>query len=385
MRGLFKFFDIRVLFLFVLWINILFITAFIAPLIIADFGAKFPYFRETLMSSGLHHYIWQFGNFDGVHYLRIARDGYSYQYTQAFFPLYPILIRAVSYITQNYLLSAVLISNISFFLALVIFFQLVKENYNQKTALWACAFLLAFPTSFYFASVYTEGLFTLMVVSSFYLLNKGRPWLASLIGAFSSATKLIGVFLAIAFFFERKIDSSGLKAGVLSSSLGIKSKIPYLTIPLGLIFYSIYLKIRFDNPLYFLTSQSNFGQERLNHGIVLLPQVIYRYIKIILTTDGSHLIIPAFELVSTLGAFAILLIGAGRIKREWLVFSLIAVILPTLTGTLVSMPRYILAAFPIFIILGMIKSSLMKIIILLFFGAGLLFATLFFTRGYWIA
>lgn len=369
MRALFKFFDIRVLFLFVLWIDILFITAFISPLIIPDFGAKFPYFRETLMSSGLPHFIWQFGNFDGVHYLRIARDGYSHQYTQAFFPFYPILIRAVSYITQNHLLSAVLISSISFFLALVIFFHLVKENYNQKTALWACAFFLAFPTSFYFAAVYTEGLFTLMVVSSFYLLNKGRPWLASFIGAFSSATKLIGVFLAIAFFIERKIES----------------KIPYLVIPLGFILYSIYLKIRFDNPLYFLTSQSNFGQERLNNGIVLLPQVVYRYIKIILTTDGADLMISLFELMLTLGALIILLIGAGRIKREWLVFSLIAVILPTLTGTLVSMPRYILAAFPIFIILGTIKSLFIKITILICFVIGLLFATLFFTRGYWIA
>ena len=49
-------------------------------------------------------------NFDGMHYLSIAQDGYR-QYQQAFFPLLQILIRGLEKIVGNYLLAGMLIAN----------------------------------------------------------------------------------------------------------------------------------------------------------------------------------------------------------------------------------------------------------------------------------
>src|SRR4030067_2096994 len=96
----------KVFFAFIIWRIALFGIAFLSPSIIPHFGARFPYFQERLIASGLPHLIWSFGNFDGVHYLGIAKDGYAYQFTQVFFPMYPVLIRLVSYITLgNFLLS----------------------------------------------------------------------------------------------------------------------------------------------------------------------------------------------------------------------------------------------------------------------------------------
>jgi len=57
---------------------------------------RFPYVDEVLKNSDLPAWMHQFGNFDGVHYVRIASAGYEYQFTQAFFPLYPLLIKIVS-------------------------------------------------------------------------------------------------------------------------------------------------------------------------------------------------------------------------------------------------------------------------------------------------
>jgi len=355
--------------LFAIWRYTLFLFAFFAKMLLPQFGARFPYVG-VLEESGLPYWIWSFGNFDGVHYLRIAQDGYAYQFTQAFFPLYPILIKLVSYITLgNFLVAALLISNITFFVGLLLFYKLIKKNYDEKIAFWSCIFLLTFPTSFYFGSVYTEGVFFLMIIAAFYFIEEKKILLASIIGSFASATRLVGIFLAPSLI--KKLDN--------------KSLIPLLIIPLGLFAYMIYLKIEFNNPFYFLTAQSIWGQERSTTGIVLLPQVFWRYIKILATTSGLPLLNASFELVSSVFAIVILILANKKVKREWLIFSWLAVLTPTLTGTLASMPRYILIAFPIFIVLTNIKSTLIKIgIIVLFLTLQVILVSLF-TRGYWVA
>src|SRR3990167_5245499 len=327
--------------IFFVWRIFLFFTAYLARNIIPTFGNRFPYVG-ILEESGLPNWLWSFGNFDGVHYPRIAQDGYAYQFTQAFFPLYPILIKLVSYITLgNFLVAALLISNIAFFVGLLLFFKLIKKIYDERIAFWSTLFLLAFPTSFYFGAAYTEGVFFLMIVATFYLLEEKKILLASIIGSFTSATRLVGVFLAPALI--KKMD--------------LKALISLLIVPAGLILYMIYLKIEFNNPFYFLTAQSIWGQERSTTGIILLPQVFWRYIKILSTTSGLPLLNASFEFVSTVFAIVVLILANKKVKREWLIFSWLAVLTPTLTGTLVSMPRYILIAFPIFIVLTNIKSA----------------------------
>ncbi len=43
-----------------------------------------------------------FSNWDGGHFIGIAKNGYSEKFQYAFFPLYPLLIRTISQITHNY-------------------------------------------------------------------------------------------------------------------------------------------------------------------------------------------------------------------------------------------------------------------------------------------
>ena len=359
----------KIILIFLIWRIALFAVAYISNSLITTFGNRFPYVG-ILEESGLPYWLWSFGNFDGVHYLRIAQDGYAYQYTQAFFPLYPILIKLGSYLTFGaYLISALLISNIAFLAGLIIFYKLVKKNYNEKIAFWSCIFLLTFPTSFYFGSVYTEGVFFLMIIAAFYFLEEKKILLASIIGSFASATRLVGIFLALSLI--KKLD--------------IKSLIPLLIIPLGLFVYMIYLIIEFNNPFYFLTAQSIWGQERSTTGIILLPQVFWRYIKILTTTSGLPLLNASFELVSTVFAIVVLILANKKVKREWLIFSWLAVLTPTLTGTLSSMPRYILIAFPIYIVLASIRSTRLKVLLVILSLVILSLLTVLFTRGYWVA
>ncbi len=369
MRKLLKNEYFQILGLFIAWRTALFIVAYIAPSFISTFGAKFPYYNERLIPSNLPFFIWSFGNFDGVHYLGIAKDGYAYQFTQAFFPLYPISIKILSTLTGlNLVVSALLLSNAAFLVGLFAFYALVKKYFTRQTAFWSCIFLLTFPTSFYFGSIYTESLFFLLVILSFYLYERGVILPALIIGFFASLTRLVGVFLSITVHNFKK-----------------PSLYPILIIPLGLVAYMLYLKVKFNNALYFLTSQSAFGQQRSTTEIVLLPQVMYRWIKQIATTSGLTLFNAIFELTTLLIVLALLVVAWKRVNRQWVIFSLLAVLTPTLTGSLASMPRYVLIAFPIFIVLAQIQSNYIKILITIIFIALLAISTTFFTRGYWIA
>lgn len=353
---------------FLTWRLILLWATAIAPIIISDFHQSFPYLNEAILSWGLPNIIWPFANFDGVHYVRLARDGYIHQFTQAFFPLYPILINLLSKLTFGSLIIAgIVISNTSFLVSIFVFYKLLLRYFNEKIAYWSCLFLIFFPTSFFFAAVYTESLFFLLLVSSFYFTSQKKYLIASVFGAFASATKLVGVLLAIALVKKRNI-------------------LPLLIIPLGLIIYMIFLKIKINDPLAFISSQGAFGQNRSTGHLILLPQVFYRYLKILITAHGTSLFNAILELISIIGVIIALLVAFyKKMPRDWLIFSTLSVLLPTLTGTFISMPRYILVVFPIFIVLASIKQTWIKITILSGFITLLLLLTVMFTRGYWVA
>lgn len=366
---LFKNRYVAITFVFILWRSFLFLVASIAPYFIENFADKFPY-KSILAGFNLPYYIWTFANFDGVHYLRIAQDGYEQKFTQVFFPLYPILIRVFSYLTfGNMLIAALAVANIAFLGALMIFYRMISQIYNQKTAIWSVIFLLAFPTSFYFGSAYSESLFFFLIVSYFYLIYRKRIVWASLLGAFASATRLIGIFLVV----------------TLKPKLRISYILPMAFIPIGILSYIVYLTLMFKQPFYFISAQQVFGQERSTQGIVLLPQVFWRYFKILTTTEGAPFLNASFELISAIFALVMLVLAYKKVKSVWLIFSVAAVILPTLSGTLVSMPRYILVAFPIFVVLAKINSAIIKITIFSVFFILLIILTSLFTRGYWIA
>jgi len=112
----------RTLIISLLFIVLHIVFAYFIPQFIS-FGT-FPYL-DDLIKSGFPPYIYSFANFDGAQYLKIAQSGYL-PLTQAFFPLYPILIRAFSlWGLFSSLLSGLIISYLSFFGMLLI--PLVNE------------------------------------------------------------------------------------------------------------------------------------------------------------------------------------------------------------------------------------------------------------------
>ncbi len=372
-----------IILLFLTWRLMLFVLAYAGPAIIKEWGNRFPYVEEQLISTKLPYWIWSWGNFDGVHYLNIAKNSYSHYYTQAFFPLYPLVVRLAAKICfSNYLLAAILVSNLSFLLSLFVFRKLLFLDYpDHKLFFWIVIFLLAFPTSFYFGGVYTESLFLLFILMTLYLARQKKWFTASFFGMLASATRLIGIFIFFAFLVEYFLENKKPKKT-------IKSLFVLMLSPFGLIAYMVYLYFKFQDPLLFWHVQPGFGAQRAGSGLNLPFQVIVRYFKIFLTVDYHQLVFwnAAFELVSFVLAALLLIKGhLKKIRLSYLIFGWLSLITPTLTGTFSSMPRYILVIFPLFIVLGLSKNDLIKILWLFFSLIMLIIAVLFFTRGYWVA
>jgi len=368
--------------IFIFWRITLFIFAWVGIKLL-PFKFSFPYVEETLKPYG-STLFWSWANFDGVHYLGIAQKGYFAQYTQAFFPLYPLIVRWLNSIFGNFLFTGLLVSHLCFLGALFFLYKLLMLDYKEKIVRKAIIFLVFFPTSFFFGSFYTESLFLLLTLGSFYFARQKQWFYAGFFGLFASLTRLIGVLLLPALLWEwyEYVKKKRISFRNYFSLL-------FLILPcIGLGIYMDYLQKNFSDSLYFLHAQPAFGASRSADKIVLLYQVFYRYIRMIFISSKDTFLYFTInlEFLSAL-IFLILLIMAFKknIRTSYIIFSSLAYILPTLTGTFSSMPRYVLVLFPCFIVLGLIKSRFKRIFLFLLQLLLLFISTLLFTRGYWIA
>lgn len=307
-------------------------------------------------------------NFDGAHYTSIAKDGYGV-YQTAFFPLYPILIRILSSITKVPLeYTAILISHIAFLIGLFLFWKYLEK---ARGRVWTIVFLLAYPASFFFAAGYSESIFFALAAGALLAIKRKYWILAACLIGLASATRLVGIFLIIPFVFAARRRSWS-----------------FVIAPMGLFAYMLYLWRSVGDPLAFFHVQAAFGAGRSGGELIFLPQVLWRYLRMFTTVSTGELLyhVAVLEISSfVLGMILLVVAWKKRYDPSILLYSACVLVLPTLTGTLSSMPRYLLAAFPLFGVLGEIKSAGWKIMLLIVFFAILIYATTGFLQGYFIS
>lgn len=355
---------------FVIWRVSLFLFLFIAL-------KQLP-LQRNFLGGGMANYIsnpflWSWLNFDGEHFLSIAQIGYQ-NLTYFFFPLYPLTISLMGTIFGKgvYSLAVIglLVSNISFLGALFGFWHLVRLDYSVKIAKLAILFLLAFPTSFFFASYYSESLFLLLVVWSFYFARKEKWRKSVILGIASTVTRVVG-FAAFLSLLPEFLN---------------KKRFEVFLIPAGLGIYMLYLWKVTGDPFNFINTVGIFGPQRSSE-IVLLPQVFYRYVFKILPNTGWNLL-PFFEL-SVASVFTILTIAAfKKLRLSYAIYLLVGFVIPTLSGSFSSLPRYVLVLFPAFILVSNYLVKLPRALLFFIFSIlilGLAISTMLFTRGFWIS
>ncbi len=401
--------------LFILWRLFDFLIIFFSQKIIPYLGF-FPY-GDQLLKFDLPSWIYALANFDGLHYLSIARDGYA-QYEQAFFPLYPILIKFLTpFFSNNQLITGLAISNASFFLGLIILSKYLKLIFPKDRGpnILTVIALLLFPTSFFFGAVYTEGLFFLFLITTLYFLKKDNYLFAGLFAFFASLTRLVGVFLIIPIFFHLiqrmaprlRGDDNNRTMKQLKNVFILNTRYLILAVSplIGLGIYCLYLYQTTGDPLFFVTSQPIFGANRSSN-LILLPQVYWRYFKIFITAaHDPRFYVSIVEFLIFNFVFVVLILDlfknlgiknwklARNLKFEIKnydllslnIFSLSNIILPTLTGTLSSIPRYSLFSISFFIYIAQRKNNFVKYFILFTFLFLHILLLGYFTQGYFIS
>jgi len=156
---------------------------------------------DHLMSRRLHPILYSllgvWERFDTLWYIEIARHGYDKPMATVFYPLYPILIRAVSVLTRSELAAAPLISTgATFFLfwgALRLFdLDGTSPASTRAILLWA-----VWPASFVFFAGYPDSLVCALIVWSLVLARSGRWLPASALGLLAGLTKAMGCLAAV--------------------------------------------------------------------------------------------------------------------------------------------------------------------------------------------
>jgi hypothetical protein len=324
------------------WLVVLTLFSFFVALRYQYFFT-YPRFQKLIRLGLENRFIWSWGGFDGVHYLDIAASGYATGLTEAFFPLFPLILSFFKW-TGNLLISGLILNRFLSLIVVYLFYKLARLDYSKLVARKSLLLLFLFPTSFFLISLYNESLFLILILSSFLLARKQKWFSASLLAGLASATRLVGIFMFPALLFElyqqKKLKPRYIL--IISASL------------LGIGLYMLYLYQKFGDPFRFLTVQADFGASRSSTKLILLHQVFWRYLKMILTVDLRSILFyrVSLELLSGLATPIILFLSRKKIRLSYLIFGWLAYFTPTLTGTFSSLPRYVLVIFPIYFYLA---------------------------------
>jgi Gpi18-like mannosyltransferase len=149
--------------------------------------------------AGLRGWLEIWNRWDAVNYQKIAQFGYSatgdMRPMLVFYPLYPWLVRLFAFVTRDYLVSALIVSTLASLVTAIVLLRLVELDYSRELAQRAVWFLFIFPTSYFLHIGYTESLFLMLVLSSIYSARKQRWHLAGVFGALACMTRANGLIL----------------------------------------------------------------------------------------------------------------------------------------------------------------------------------------------
>ncbi|MBD5603654.1 MAG: glycosyltransferase family 39 protein [Candidatus Eremiobacteraeota bacterium] len=325
--------------------------------------------------------VW--GRWDAVHYLDISERGY-YGTDMAFFPLYPLLIHGAARFVGSALIAGLLISNVAFFFGLLYFYKLVEHQYTRAVAHRAIFYVSIFPTAIFFSAVYTESLFFALTVASFYYIREHKWVVAGAIGALAALTRSEGVLLVVPFAIE--VIAAARSTG-WRRFLGEKRRLARVAIglaltPLGLVLYMGWLWVLRGDPLYFSHVQIHWNRH------LAPPWVSFVHaFKILSTAHASQILAgESIELAFTLLMIAVFFAGIRRLRPSFSAYMALSILVPLSTSSLMSMPRFALVLFPMFVVLALWGSRSAVNNAVVAFSLPLLgLFTVLFVNWYWVA
>jgi hypothetical protein len=343
---------------------------------------------------------------DSNWYVDIATHGYRHEAVEpAFFPLYPLLMRGLGWLTTSVVAAGLLVSLASFLVALVLLGRLTELELGPDAGRRAIVLLAFFPTALFFSALYTEALFLALELGAFYAARRGRWAWAGVLGALGSATRNTGALLfpalLVLYLYGPRADAETPPTPGRSWRARIRPRHPVrpdvlwlALVPLGLLAYLAYMHFHFGDWLAPLHAQEHFRRafEGPLSALWLGAEKAWEGLRGIV--DGSAAFGPAVRKIAqfalALGALGALVGVARRLPAAYGVYAGTSMLLvfsfPYPPGPLASSARYLAVVFPLFMWLGWrLSNRRAYAVTTLVFAAGLAYCAGMFATWHFVA
>ena len=319
--------------------------------------------------------IWN--HWDAVNYQRLAQFGYSataeMQPLLVFYPLYPWIVRLVTFVTRDYLASAFLVSTLASIVTAIVLLRLVELDYSKEMAQRAVWFLFIFPTSYFLHIGYTESLFLMLALSCVYAARKQRWLTAAVFGALTCLTRANGLILAPVLVVEaahqyrttRRWQWQWLYIGLVGAGFGGYLLLNKHVTGDAFAFTSLMRQFFSKSLASPVTGIDNalgsLGRAPSEAEMIGMQEVLFIALGLVCTIVSWIKLRPAYSVWMT---------------GNWLLFVSVTFVL--------SVPRYTLTMFPIYILFSMLAARRVWLAVITFWS--ILYLSFFasmFTWGRW--
>jgi hypothetical protein len=299
---------------------------------------------------------------DSIYYLGIAAEGYHSQPVYqafrdwAFFPLYPIVTKVVSFLTLgDVALAGVLVANLAFVAALTVLYRLSLSYLDHERSVRTLAFVAFAPGAVAFAMAYSDSLYLLLAAGAFLAVVQGRWWLMGLLYGLATLTRLPGLLLGIPLAVAIAEQSGGWRA---AAGWWNRRQLWLLAGPAAFALFMAYLGATFGDPLGMFTAQqawSNIGRPETGN----TTPVVDRFDPLVLLLLGT-LVLYLFLFVFR---------RSDKLPASATALALVTVATALASGRLQSIGRYLAVAWPFDWVLANRRAAWFQLTGLAFFGA----------------
>jgi hypothetical protein len=346
----------RVFGLGLLWLACVWIVAGVSGSIFPGISAARPWSYDIVRR------VTPLARWDSGWYINLAEAGYwepptrvGQETNHAFFPLYPGLMRLVVRTTGiETSLAGNLVSAAALLVALLLFAAWTERHFGASRVVPAVLVLLLFPTSFFFAAVYTEALLLALSLAAVEAFARRHPVIGVIAGILAGLTRISGLvlapYLALVAFRARRDAGDSPGRAIREATLAAASPLA------GFGLFCLYFWRRFSDPLLFVTAQHNWsGQAKsiLDGPSLIWKSVVEDFQRGRLLGSSPARTLEGLYLLVFL-VLAAMLLRQRRHAEALFVFLAVAIVLPS--GTFESAGRYVLPAFPAFALLAGLSS-----------------------------
>ena len=335
-----------------------------------------------------------FSQWDARWFLQIADNGHEeVPQAAAFFPVYPAAAHALAWVTGSTLVAGVLISLAAAAVAAWTLAEIARPLLGERGAHDAVLYLALYPVGFVLTSLYSDGLFLALAAGSFLAASRGRSVTAGVLGGLATGTRLLGLALlpSLAYLLWRGRDPRALVRLA-----------PLALLPAAVGLYALYLDRTLGDPWAFTNAQADWSREKSWLGplgglrdalqaagrgardLLDLPAAGPGHTEQVALWNVSHLVLLVAAVWLTWVAWQRLGPAFGLYSAATLA---IVLSVPAEGFPLVSLPRFLLADFPLFLALASLtlnRPRARDATLWSFAALGAVCAAAF-ARGIWIA